>query len=134
MNILFIEDDTIETMKLNRTIAKLGEKHTIIQANNGEEALRILKEDQRLPDIILLDLNMPRMNGIEFLQILKKDEILKYLPTIILTTSENRTDLLECYRIGIAGYVIKPLKYEDYEEKIKKVIAYWQVNELVKAK
>ena len=134
MNILFIEDDTIETMKLNRTIAKLGEKHTIIQANNGEEALRILKEEQRLPDIILLDLNMPRMNGIEFLQILKKDEILKYLPTIILTTSENRTDLLECYRIGIAGYVIKPLKYEDYEEKIKKVIAYWQVNELVKAK
>ncbi len=133
MNILFIEDDTIETMKLNRTIAKLGEKHTIIQANNGEEALRILKEEQRLPDIILLDLNMPRMNGIEFLQILKKDEILKYLPTIILTTSENRTDLLECYRTGIAGYVIKPLKYEDYEEKIKKVIAYWQVNELVKA-
>lgn len=134
MNILFIEDDTIETMKLNRTIAKLDDKHTIIQANNGEEALRILKEEQRLPDIILLDLNMPRMNGIEFLQILKKDEILKYLPTIILTTSENRTDLLECYRIGIAGYVIKPLKYEDYEEKIKKVIAYWQVNELVKAK
>jgi CheY-like chemotaxis protein len=134
MNILFIEDDTIETMKLNRTIAKLGEKHTIIQANNGEEALRILKEEQQLPDIILLDLNMPRMNGIEFLQILKKDEILKYLPAIILTTSENRTDLLECYRIGIAGYVIKPLKYEDYEEKIKKLIAYWQVNELIKAK
>lgn len=134
MNILFIEDDTIETMKLNRTVSKLNEQHTIIQATNGEEALNILKTGTKLPDIILLDLNMPLMNGIEFLQILKKDEILRYLPTIILTTSENRTDLLECYKIGIAGYVIKPLKYEAYEERIKKVIAYWQINELVKAK
>jgi len=134
MDILFIEDDTIETMKLNRTISKIDQQHKIIQATNGEEALNILRTGTKLPDIILLDLNMPRMNGIEFLQILKKDEILKYLPTIILTTSENRTDLLECYSIGIAGYVIKPLKYEDYEDKLKKVIAYWNVNELVKAK
>ncbi|MGB5229719.1 MAG: response regulator [Eudoraea sp.] len=131
MKILFIEDDAIETMKLTRTLSKLEEKHTLIQANNGEEALKILNETN-LPDIILLDLNMPRMNGIEFLQILKKDPLLKYLPTVILTTSENRTDLLECYKTGIAGYVIKPLKYEDYEDKLIKVISYWQVNELVK--
>lgn len=131
MKILFIEDDAIETMKLTRTLSKLDEKHSLIQANNGEEALKILKENN-LPDIILLDLNMPRMNGIEFLQILKKDPLLKYLPTVILTTSENRTDLLECYKTGIAGYVIKPLKYEDYEDKLMKVISYWQVNELVK--
>ena len=97
----------------------------------GKKHLKILKENN-LPDIILLDLNMPRMNGIEFLQILKKDPLLKYLPTVILTTSENRTDLLECYKTGIAGYVIKPLKYDDYEDKLKKVISYWQVNELVK--
>lgn len=133
MKILFIEDDAIETMKLNRTVSKLPAKHTIIQANNGEEALDILTDTKKIPDIILLDLNMPRMNGIEFLQILKSNPILKYLPTIILTTSENRTDLLECYKIGIAGYVIKPLKYEDYEDKIQKVIAYWEINEVVKA-
>ncbi|MGB5698666.1 response regulator [Muriicola sp.] len=133
MKILFIEDDAIETMKLDRTISKLQVKHTIIQANNGEDALKILTDPQNIPDIILLDLNMPRMNGIEFLQILKSNPTLKYLPTIILTTSENRTDLKECYKIGIAGYVIKPLKYEDYEDKIRKVIAYWEVNELVKA-
>ena len=76
---------------------------------------------------------MPRMSGIEFLRILKEDSKLKYLPTIILTTSENRADLLECYKIGIAGYVIKPLKYEDYESKLQKVLAYWDINELVKA-
>ena len=133
MTILFIEDDAIESMKLNRTASKLAVKHTIVQAKNGEEALDILNGPDQLPDIIFLDLNMPRMNGIEFLQILKKDPALKYLPTIILTTSQNRADLLECYRLGIAGYIIKPLKYEDYEDKIQKVIAYWEINELVKA-
>ena len=133
MNILFIEDDKIETMKLQRTVSKLQLKHRITEAKNGEEALSILKSGDILPDIILLDLNMPRMSGIEFLKILKADERYKYLPTIILTTSQNRADLLECYKIGIAGYVIKPLKYKDYEEKLTKVFAYWEVNELIKA-
>ncbi|MEK6152191.1 response regulator [Flavobacteriaceae bacterium 3-367] len=133
MNILFIEDDAIETMKLQRTVGKLSVKHHITEAKNGEEAMQKLRSANALPDIILLDLNMPRMSGIEFLKILKEDATLKYLPTIILTTSENRADLLECYRIGIAGYVIKPLKYEDYEEKLSTVLGYWDINELVKA-
>lgn len=133
MKILFIEDDIIETMKLTRTISKIELNYQITEAKNGEEALTILRSGDRLPDIILLDLNMPRMSGTEFLKILKEDEQLKYLPTIVLTTSKNRTDLLECYRIGIAGYIIKPLKYEDYELKLKKVLAYWEINELVKA-
>ena len=121
----------IETMKLQRAISKFETKHHIIEAKNGEEALEQLKESP-LPDIILLDLNMPRMSGIEFLQILKSDDRLKYLPTVILTTSENRADLLTCFEIGIAGYIIKPLKYEDYENKLKKVFEYWEISELVK--
>lgn len=133
MHILLIEDDTIEIMKLERTVSKLEVSHKITQAKNGEAALEFLKSDNRLPDIILLDLNMPRMNGIEFLKILKEDDKLRYLPTIILTTSENRVDLLECYKVGVAGYVIKPLKYEDYEHKLKRVFEYWDINELVKA-
>ena len=133
MYILFIEDDTIETMKFQRAVSKLDSKHVLIEAKNGEEALEYLKSGKALPDIIILDLNMPRMNGIEFLGILKKHDKIKYLPTIILTTSENRDDLLECYKIGIAGYIIKPLKYDDYETKIKTVLEYWNINELVKA-
>jgi CheY-like chemotaxis protein len=132
MNILFIEDDNIELMKLRRTIAKLKLKHEVTEAKNGEEALQKLDSADALPDIILLDLNMPRMSGIEFLKILKVHDTLKYLPTVILTTSENRADLLECYKIGIAGYVIKPLKYEEYQSKLQKVLEYWEVNELVK--
>jgi len=132
MNILFIEDDLIETMKLRRTISKLDSKYNITETKNGEEAIQYLESGKIIPDIILLDLNMPRMSGIEFLGILKNHATLKYLPTIVLTTSENRADLLECYKIGIAGYVIKPLKYEDYEDKIKKVLQYWKINELIK--
>ncbi|WP_350284707.1 response regulator [uncultured Croceitalea sp.] len=132
MNVLFIEDDMIESMKMQRAISKFESKHHIVEAKNGEEAFDILKSSP-LPDIILLDLNMPRMSGIEFLTILKADERLRYLPTIILTTSENRADLLTCFEIGIAGYIIKPLKYEDYESKLKRVFDYWEISELIKA-
>lgn len=131
MTVLFIEDDMIETMKLHRALDKMGSRHKIIEAKNGEEALEVLKNT--LPDIILLDLNMPRMSGIEFLSILKADDRMKYLPTVILTTSENRKDLLRCFEIGIAGYIIKPLKYEDYEDRIRKVFDYWEISELIKA-
>lgn len=132
LNILFIEDDVIEVMKLHRTIAKLGLKHVIIEAGNGEDALEILQKKGVIPDIILLDLNMPKMNGIEFLKIVKENENLKHIPSIILTTSSNQQDLQECYEIGIAGYMIKPLKYEDYIEKLRTILNYWNSNELIR--
>ncbi|WP_299361798.1 response regulator [Winogradskyella sp.] len=131
LNILLIEDDMIEVMKLKRASGSLNLNHNITEANNGEEALKILEEKENLPHIILLDLNMPKINGIEFLKILKADDQLKYIPTIILTTSSNQRDLLECYKIGIAGYVLKPLKYEEYVSKIEKLLSYWSVNELI---
>ncbi|MEM5563763.1 response regulator [Psychroserpens sp. AS72] len=132
LKVLLIEDDAIEVMKLNRVISTLKLDHQIIEANNGEDALEILQQKDALPDIILLDLNMPKINGIEFLGILKNDDTLKYIPTIILTTSNNQKDLLECYKIGVAGYVLKPLKYEDYVSKIESLLAYWSINELIK--
>lgn len=129
--IMLIEDDMIEVMKLNRAISSLKLNHTIEQADNGEEALKLLDQKNNFPDIILLDLNMPKINGIEFLKILKADNRLRYIPTIVLTTSNNQRDLLECYKIGIAGYVLKPLKYEEYVSKIEKLLSYWSMNELI---
>lgn len=134
LKILLIEDDIIEVMKFNRTIKSLDLNHKIIEAYNGEAALEILNGTEKLPDIILLDLNMPRMSGVEFLTILKSSEDLKYLPTIILTTSNNKKDLLECFKVGVSGYILKPLKYEDYVKKIEKALAYWSINELIKNK
>ncbi len=131
LNILLIEDDAIEVMKFNRVLTTLKMNHKIIEANNGEEALAILNGKEIIPDIIFLDLNMPRINGIEFLQILKKDDYLKYIPSIILTTSNNHKDVMECYKIGIAGYMLKPLKYDEYVERIKRMLDYWSSNELI---
>ncbi|WP_439952027.1 response regulator [Flavobacterium psychrotrophum] len=130
LNILLIEDDAIEVMKFNRVLKSMELNHKVIEAGNGEEALHILKDKNIIPDIIILDLNMPKINGIEFLGILKADEVLKYIPAIILSTSNNHRDVMECYRIGIAGYLIKPLKYEDYTDRVKKLIEYWGTNEL----
>ena len=132
LKILLLEDDQIEVMKLKRTIKKLDLHHELIEAQNGEDALEILKNSTSLPNIIFLDLNMPKINGLEFLKILKSDPILRYLPTIILTTSSNRKDVLACYEIGVAGYILKPLKYNDYTNKIEKVLSYWSENELIK--
>jgi len=131
MTILLIEDDAIEILKFNRSLIKLREVHELIEAHNGENALDILAENSQI-DLILLDLNMPKMNGFEFLKQLRTDPNLKYIPMVVLTTSINRSDLKQAYSIGIAGYLVKPLKYEDYVLKIASLLNYWKQNELVK--
>ncbi len=130
LNVLLIEDNTIEIMKMNRTISLLKLDHKITEAKTADEALKILEKKDSLPDIIFLDLNMPKISGIEFLSILKKDEDLHHIPTMILTTSNNKKDVLDCYKIGISGYILKPLKYEDYVAKIESALNYWSINEL----
>ena len=132
LKILLIEDDTIELMKLNRAMSSLNMNHEVMEANNGEDGLELLLNKKYYPDIILLDLNMPKINGIEFLSILKDNESLKFIPTVILTTSSNEKDLQACYNIGISGYILKPLKYEDYIAKINLLLSYWSANELIK--
>lgn len=131
LKILHIEDDAIEVMKLQRTIAALEMEHEVMVAENGEQALKLLREKNKLPDIILLDLNMPRMNGIEFLKLLKSDNTLRYIPSIILSTSINQKDLLACYETGVSGYLVKPLKFEDYMMKIRCILTYWSKNEFI---
>ena len=132
LDVLLIEDNMIEIMKMNRTVSLLELKHNITEAKTAEEALVILETKKNLPDLILLDLNMPKINGIEFLSILKNNDDLKHIPTVILTTSDNQKDLEECYRIGVSGYILKPLKHEDYVNKIETVLSYWSINELKK--
>ncbi|AQS93233.1 MULTISPECIES: response regulator [Polaribacter] len=132
INILLIEDNLIEIMKMKRTISLLELTHNITVAKNGEEALEILEDKSKFPDLILLDLNMPKLSGIEFLTILKGNDEIKHIPTVILTTSDNQKDLEECYSIGVSGYMLKPLKYDDYVKKIETVLNYWSINELKK--
>lgn len=133
LNILLVEDDMIEIMKFNRTISKLAYLHNITEAKNGEEALEILYNSEFLPDLILLDLNMPKINGLEFLSIIRNNAQLKYIPTVILTSSNDHKDVADCHQLGISGYLVKPLKYSDYSESIKTMLDYWCYNEFVQA-
>ncbi|SEB50565.1 Response regulator receiver domain-containing protein [Tenacibaculum sp. MAR_2009_124] len=129
LKILLVEDDEIEKLKFERALKKLEANHSVVKAANGEEALTICKDV--LPNLILLDLNMPKMNGLEFLDILRADENLKFVPTVVFSTSNNHQDMINAYKVGIAGYVVKPLHYSDYVNQIEKIIDYWSINELV---
>jgi len=130
LSLLLIDDDEIERMKFKRVCHKNEYPHIILEAKNGELALDILKNRESLPDIIILDLNMPKMNGIEFLNILKSDDELKYIPIVIMSSSDNYLDVKECYKIGVAGYIIKPLHFTDYSNRIVSLLNYWSNNEL----
>ncbi|MFD2566714.1 response regulator [Pseudotenacibaculum haliotis] len=129
LKILLIEDDEIERMKFAKVASKLG-NHTIVEAENGEKALEVLERID-LPNLIVLDLNMPKVNGVEFLKILKTNENLQYIPIVVMSTSNNHNDIKRCYEIGASGYMIKPLHYEDYKKKIQGLIEYWVDNELI---
>ena len=131
LNILLIEDDTIEIMKFNRVIDGFGKNHTILVARNGEEAINLLKTKTQVINLIVLDLNMPKINGLDFLKYIKKDNKFRFIPIIILTTSNNAKDIVTCYEIGVAGYMLKPLKYEDYVLCIENLINYWSINVLI---
>ncbi|MXN92706.1 response regulator [Flavobacterium sp. Sd200] len=131
LNILLVEDDAIEVMKFTRVLKGMGHNHKITEASNGEEALFALKDREVSTDIIVLDLNMPKINGLEFLNIIKNDNDLKYIPTVVLTTSNNHKDVAACYNNGVAGYFVKPLHYAEYEDNIKRMIGYWTKNEFL---
>lgn len=129
LKILLIEDDEIERMKFARVTSKLG-NHSIVEAENGEKALELLDQIE-LPNLIVLDLNMPKVNGIEFLGILKSNKVLEYIPIVVMSTSSNYNDIKRCYEIGASGYMTKPLHYDKYKKKISSLIAYWTDNELI---
>ena len=127
--ILLIEDKGIEVIKLNKIISKGFNDYKIILAKNGNEALTILKNS--LIDIALIDLNMSDPDGIEFLSIVKGNLKLKHIPIVILTSSNNDNDIKEYYKLGISGYLLKSLHFEDYEIKINKILRYWSLNEFI---
>lgn len=129
LKILLIEDDEIERMKFAK-VASNQWGIAIIEAENGERALDILDQIE-LPNLIVLDLNMPKINGVEFLKILKTNKALQYIPIVVMSTSNNHNDIKKCYEIGVSGYMIKPLHYEDYKKKLTSLIDYWMNNELI---
>jgi len=129
--ILLVEDDRVDTMTVKRALKDLKVTNQLICTINGEEALEYLRNDSnKKPCVILLDLNMPKMNGVEFLRIAKADKELKKIPVVMLTTSEEEQDVVESFDLGVAGYIVKPTNYKKFVEAIRAVDLYWTLSEL----
>jgi CheY-like chemotaxis protein len=109
INILLVEDDQLDVVDIQRNLQKLNILYLLHVAKNGEEAVVYLKEN-KLPDVVLLDVNMPRMNGLELLQIIRSTEEWKGLKCFIITTSEEKVDKEAAQKLGVSGYIVKPFK------------------------
>lgn len=128
--ILLVEDDQVDTMTVRRALKELNIVNRLENVENGEEALDYLRDSTReYPCLILLDLNMPVMNGIEFLQTVKTDPQLKRIPVVALTTSDEQKDKVESFELGVAGYMRKPVDYRQFVEIIRTIDAYWTISE-----
>lgn len=118
-SILLVEDDELDVISVKRSFAGLENDFELYTAYNGIEALSLMREasSKLQPDIILLDLNMPKMNGIEFLKIIRQDENLKHIKVFVMTTSADIRDREQADELGISGYIIKPLNYTDNSKR-----------------
>ncbi len=129
--ILLVEDDRVDVMTVKRALNDIRVSNPLVTVENGEEALKYLRNpESKRPCIILLDLNMPIMNGIEFLQVVKHDEILKRIPVVVLTTSGEQQDKLNSFDLGVAGYMAKPVDYRQFVEVMRTIDAYWTISEV----
>ncbi len=129
--ILLIEDDNVDVMTVKRVLRDLKIANQLVSTSNGEQALEYLRANgNKKPCVILLDLNMPKMNGIEFLKIVKTDEALKKIPVVVLTTSSQQRDVVESFKLGAAGYMVKSVGYEKFVETIRTINLYWTLSEL----
>jgi len=129
--ILLVEDDTVDVMTVKRALKDLQVTSELVPARDGEEALAYLRDDGNArPCVILLDLNMPKMNGTEFMQIVKADEALRRIPVIVLTTSNSDQDISRSFELGAAGYMVKSVDYRKFMEIIKTIDLYWTLSKL----
>lgn len=129
--ILLVEDDQVDAMTVKRALNEIRVTNKLNIVENGAEALSFLrKSENKDPCIILLDLNMPKMNGIEFLKIVKQDKTLKRIPVVVLTTSEEEQDRINSFDLGVAGYMQKPVDYQKFVEVVKAIDLYWTLSRL----
>ncbi|MGK2963115.1 MAG: response regulator [Gemmatimonadaceae bacterium] len=132
LNILLVEDDEVDVMNVRRAFERNNVSNPLFVAGNGIEALEILRNGTvpRERRLILLDLNMPRMNGIEFLHELRSDPDLAATPVVVLTTSNDDQDKIDAYNLNVAGYLLKPVTFSSFCERMTALNKYWTLVEM----
>ncbi len=138
VNILAVDDDTVDAMVIGRAFINHKIRNPVVYASDGLEALEILRGESRQkvdrPFLILLDINMPRMNGLEFLDAIRDDPELRDSIVFVLTTSKNEQDRLAAYQKNVAGYIVKSEAGEDFTELVTFLDNYWKIVEFPPAK
>lgn len=135
INVLLVEDDEVDIMNVKRSFKKNNINNPLYVAKNGLEALNMLsgKDPDNFvpaPRIVLLDINMPKMGGIEFLTELRKDAALRPTTVFVMTTSNEDSDKIAAYNLNVAGYILKPLSFEGFVNAVSILNHYWQLCEL----
>jgi len=133
IHIMLVEDDEIDVMNVKRAFHKNNVRNPLQTVGDGLEALEHLRSlktnHQPVPKVILLDLNMPRMGGIEFLRELRNDNDLKDISVFVMTTSNEESDIIEAHRLNVAGYIVKPLSIESFINAVSTLNSYWMLCE-----
>jgi len=132
MNLVLVEDDDIDVMNVRRALERAHVTNPLFVAHNGLEALELLRSDKVPKDrrLVLLDLNMPKMNGIEFLRALRGDPELKPTPVVVLTTSDDDRDKVQAYDLNVAGYLLKPVTFVNFVDVMAALNKYWALVEM----
>jgi len=129
--ILLVDDDNIDVIMFKRALEDLKITNPLIHLADCKEALEYLKnEDNEKPWVVLADLNTPQMSGLEFLMAVKTNDALKQIIVVILSGSDDQEDIAESFRLGAAGYMVKPSDYKKLVEMIRAIHAYWTLSEL----
>ena len=129
--ILLLEDDEIDVVAIKRALKELNIKNPLVVCENGAKGLEWLHANlNALPALILSDIDMPVMNGLEFLDKLKHDPDLMKLPVVILSTFREESDRAKAFKLGVAGYMIKPVDASKYLSVMETIAAYWRTSEL----
>ncbi len=129
--ILLVEDDDVDVIATKKVLQDLKVTSKLIHKSDGENALEYLRDQSnQKPCVILLDLNMPKMDGFEFLKITKADNILKRIPVMVLTTSAVDQNIVESFDLGVAGYIVKSAGYKQFVEAMRTVHMYWTLSRL----
>lgn len=137
LEILLVEDDEVDIMNVKRAFKKNNISNNIHIARNGLEALAMLRGKPSegieklnpMPKVVLLDLNMPKMGGLEFLQEIRNDADLKKLSVFVMTTSDEESDKIAAYNLNVAGYILKPLSFERFVQAVSILNHYWKLCE-----
>jgi len=127
--ILLVEDDHVDAMTVERALKDVHVTNPLHVVTDGGAALEYLKTNDA-PCLILLDLNMPGMNGIEFLQAVKSNDTTRSIPVVVLTTSEDEQDKIKSFDLSVAGYMVKPVDYNRFVEIMRTIDLYWTLSEL----